>query len=1096
MIRFLPNGSPLFIAATSSSPSTNLDSINSPSPDSPPSTNNLPSKYYPWADSVFSPTAVDDLPPHRPYDCAIDIEEGKSPPFGPLYRLTQDEQKALADYLDDNLRKGFIRRSTSSAASPVLFVRKKSGELRLCVDYRGLNNITKKNRYPIPHIDDLLDRTQGCKLFTVIDLKNAFNLIRIRAGDEWKTAFRTPQGLYEYLVMPFGLTNAPATFQSFIQDILREHLGILCVVYLDDILIFSKTQEEHDHHVKLVLEKLKDARLFANPSKCEFDKSQVEYLGYLISSEGIKMSPKKLATITDWPTPKSAHDVQVFLGFCNFYRRFIDHYADICVPLNHLTRKDTPFRWTTIENTAFEKLKSKFISYPILHHYDPSKPATLSTDASDFAISGILQQPDNSGTLHPVAYYSRKISPAEINYDVHDKELLAVVESFRDMRAWLMGTAQHISVICDHKNLEYFMKSQVLNRRQARWAMFLTEFDFQLTWGPGAKNPADAPSRRPDFAPKKGDDVLTQQYKSILTPYHTQQIIPTQEPAIKISATSSLTTLAIDNSELLDRFKRAYQEDSEWREALLQGNEDFSTHDNIVFHNGRVFVPKPLRLDILHQCHDAVLSGHPGRTLTTKNILRNYSWPGLYTFVRRYVAACDTCGRIKIPRHKPYGLLKPLDIPERPWKSVSMDFIVKLPKSHGYDSILVVCDRLTRASHFIPCTEELSSPDLAWLFIDRVFRYHGLPDSIVSDRGPTFVSNFWKSLTTCLDIALRHSTAYHPRTDGLTERTNQTLETYLRAYVSYQQDDWVDYLPLAEFVFNNTENASTKQTPFFANYGHHPKFHPQVSDVSTVPAAEDLSQRLEQIHAELKAQLELAQDRQRKYFDRKVLPSPEYKPDQLVWLLRRNITTTRPSLKLDHRRLGPYPIIRKIANDAYLLKLPPYLSRLHPVFHTSLLEPYSDPTEFHTHASPEPFQLADDPALAVANILDCRKIGHRYEYLVRWANKSDSEDSWIALPDLPTTANELIDRFHRRNPRAPRPHDLVLNAVAIPPPLDILESVPSSSQSVSVPDVSVHARPVSPPSAPVNLRSSYFPPPQTTTRAGRVSRPPPRADSS
>lgn len=375
-----------------------------------------------------------------------------------------------------------------------------------------------------------------------------------------------------------------------------------------------------------------------------------------------------------------------------------------------------------------------------------------------------------------------------------------------------------------------------------------------------------------------------QQNQAILSPYHTQHIFPSDpSPSpFQLAATSSL---AIDNSELLDRFRLAY-----------------------------------------------------------------------------------------------HGLLKPLDIPNRPWKSISMDFIVKLPMGHGYDSILVVCDRLTRASRFIPCNESMTASELAWLFIDRIFRYHGLPDLIISDQGSLFVSDFWKALTAHPSIDLRYSTAYHPRTDGLTERTNQTLETYIRAYCSCQQDDWVDYLPLSEFVFNIAENASTKQTPFFANIGYHPTFTPQLADICTVPAADELAQRLGCIHSELKAELELAQDRHRKSFDRKVIPSPVYQPDQLVWLLgRRNIRTTRPSLKPDHRHLGPFPIIRAISNDAYLLRLPPYFSRLHPVFHTSLLESYSDPSEFHAHPEPEPFQLAETPIetisdIRVSDVLDCRKL--------------------------------------------------------------------------------------------------------------------------
>ena len=1099
LLRFTPT--PVQVSACAQfSPST---SDQGPDDDHPDFLQHVPNKYHSWA-SVFSPTDVDQLPPHRPYDISIELENGTAPPFGPMYRLTQAERDALSEYIESNLKKGFIRRSTSSAASPILFVRKKTGDLRLCVDYRGLNAITKKNRYPLPLIDDLLDRVQGCKVFSVLDLKNAFNLIRIKEGDEWKTAFRTPLGLFEYLVMPFGLTNAPATFQALIQDTLRDFLDIFCVVYLDDILIFSRSQTEHDLHVQQILSRLKGANLFVNAEKCEFDKNQVHYLGYLLGADGIRMDPKKLDTITDWPEPRSVKDIQSFLGFTNFYRRFIDHYAEIVLPLNRLTRKDTSFIFSDSCRSAFNKLKSIFTSYPLLRHFDPCLPCTLSTDASDFAISGVLQQPDPQKVLYPVAYFSRKLMPAEINYEVYDKELLAVVESFRDMRAWLHGSSDPIHVISDHQNLEYFMTSRILNRRQARWSLFLSEFNFRLVWGPGIKNIADSPSRRPDFIPKKGDDVLEEQRQVLLTPTHTELLFPSSNSSPFSASIPALTTLTIDNSALLERFKSAFQEDTEWREAVAHGSPDFSAQDGMVFHKGRLFVPSPLRADILFSRHDALLVGHPGRTRTLALVQRDYSWPGIQTYVRRYVQACDTCARIKTPRHKPYGLLQPLDIPSRPWKAISMDFIVKLPISHGYDSIWVVCDRLTRAAHFVPCKESMTASELGWLFLDRIFRLHGIPDSIISDRGSIFVSKFWTELTTLLQIDHRASTAYHPQTDGLTERTNQTLETYLRAYCSYQQDDWVDYLPVAEFAFNNAENSSTKQTPFFANLAYHPSFEPQITERSTVPAAQDLAQRLDHIHAELRAELKHAQDLQAHHYNQHKQPSPEYQPDQLVWLLRRNIKTTRPSDKLDHRRLGPFPIERRLSPLTYQLRLPSYLSRLYPVFHVSLLEPYSDPTEFHSHATPEPFDVvSDSPVPIIHSILDCRKIGHRYEYFVHFKNLPDSEDCWLPLSDIPTSSNELLIRFHRRHPRAPRPHQLVLDQMFPAPPVPVdATNEPSDSISQELPPPGIEppasssvppavTRPASPPAVHENLRSAYVPPARTTTASGRISRPPP-----
>ncbi len=892
-------------------------------------------------------------------------------------------------------------------------------------------------------------------------------------------------------------------------------LDVVCVVYIDDILIFSHSQEEHDEHVRLVLERLRAAGLFANAKKCEFDRSEVEYLGYLIGADGIKMHPRKLDTVADWPEPRSIRDVQSFLGFTNFYRRFIDNYARIVVPLNQLTRKtarDVPFTFNSAAAQAFTALKHAFLASPVLRHFDPTLPCTLATDASDFAIAGVLHQPDPLGYLHPVAFFSRKLSPAEINYEVYDKELLAIVESFRDMRAWLIGTDIPVSVVSDHKNLEYFMSSRVLNRRQARWSMFLSEFNFVLSYSPGLKNPADGPSRRADFAPREGDDVLRTNEKVLLTSAHTQGLFTQDSDAsssrpepIRVSA---FTALSADHTDFQERYKLAINADQEWRDAIARGNTDFAVKDNLVFHDGLLYIQSSMRTNILRSRHNSPLAGHPGRRRTLDAVRRDYSWPGITTYIRKYVAGCDVCGRIKTPRHKPFGVLHPLDIPLRPWSALTMDFIVKLPRSHGYDSIWVVCDRLTRYAHFIPCNESLDAPGLAWLFLDRIVRYHGVPDTIISDRGPTFVSAFWTELSKHLQTELKHSTAYHPQTDGLSERTNQTLETYLRAYVSYQQDDWVDYLPLAEFAFNSSVNLSTNQSPFYANYGFHPSFEPRLAEPVSVPGAADLATRLRRIHDELRAELKHAQERQAHYYNQRVANAPTFEPGQLVWLLRRNIKTTRPSDKLDHRRLGPFPIESRLSPLVYKLALPSYLSRLYPVFHVSLLEPYHH-SDFDPPPTPVPFGIAPDDSSPLTNkaVLDSRKLGQRYEYLVSWQGLSEDENSWIPLSDFPTTSNELLERFHRRHTRAPRPPHSLFNQLA--PPVPLATDPPSASApQVPPPDSSAPApprtRPAIPHAAPrprspapirEDPRQVYTPPTQTTTRSGRVSRPRPRPDA-
>ncbi|TKA49304.1 hypothetical protein B0A49_13706, partial [Cryomyces minteri] len=426
----------------------------------------LPTEYHEYLD-VFSRKQADMLPTRRPYDHKITLEEGKQPGFGPLYGMTQDELKVLQKYLTEHLAKGFIRASSSPAASPVLFVRKPGGGLRFCVDYRALNAISVKNRYPIPLIRETLDRLCQAKVYTKLDIIAAFNRLRIAKGDEWKTAFRTRYGLYEYLVMPFGLANAPSSFQHYINDVLREHLDVFCTAYIDDIPIYSNSLEEHRHHVRLVLRALRTAGLQIDIEKCTFHATEVLYLGQVITTKGIRMDPKKVETVQEWKTPKNVKDVRAFIGFAGFYRRFIHRFSTIVDPLVRLTKKDTPFSWNMACTQAFEELKTAFTSAPILKHFDPEAQIVVETDASNYVSAGVLSQYDSQGVLWPVAYFSKRHSPAECNYEIYDKELLAIIRAFEQWRPELEGAALPIQTLTDHKNLQYSTTTKQLSHRQA-----------------------------------------------------------------------------------------------------------------------------------------------------------------------------------------------------------------------------------------------------------------------------------------------------------------------------------------------------------------------------------------------------------------------------------------------------------------------------------------------------------------------------------------------------------------------------------------------------------------------------------------------------
>jgi hypothetical protein len=370
----------------------------------------------------------------------------------------------LKHWLDKNLSKGFIRTSSSPAAAAILLVKKGDGSLRLVVDYRGINEGTIKNRYPLPLLQDTLMNLSKAKWFTKLDIRGAYNLIRMAEGEEWKTACRTRYGLFESLVMPFGLTNTPATFQNYINDVLAPYLDHFCTAYLDNTLIYSYNFEEHQQHVRLVLDAFAKAGLHLKPEKCEFHQQEVKYLGLIISMEGIKMDPEKFRAVQDWEPPSNLKDVRAFLGFANFYRRFVRNYFHIVQLLTCLTRKGVPFACSTEQQMAFDTLKATFTSAPVLARFDPDRDVIVETDASDYVSAGVLSQYDDDNVLHPVAYFSKKHSPAECNYEIYDKELMVIVQPFEEWRPELQSVINPIRVLSDHKNLEYFTTTKLLNR--------------------------------------------------------------------------------------------------------------------------------------------------------------------------------------------------------------------------------------------------------------------------------------------------------------------------------------------------------------------------------------------------------------------------------------------------------------------------------------------------------------------------------------------------------------------------------------------------------------------------------------------------------
>ena len=451
--------------------------------------------------------------------------------------------------------------------------------------------------------------------------------------------------------------------------------------------------------------------------------------------------------------------------------------------------------------------------------------------------------------------------------------------------------------------------------------------------------------------------------------------------------------------------------------------------DGLLCYNHRTYVPDSgdLRLRVLRSRHDHPTAGHWGQNKTQDLILRDYNWPGLRDLVRDYCKTCTTCARSKVPRHLPYGTLKQLPIPERPWNSISMDLIEQLPDSGGYTAILVIVDRLTKQSIFIPTHNTLTAPELAELFLLHVFSKHGVPTHVTSDRGSEFVSHFFRSLGKALDMRLHFTSGYHPEGDGQTEWVNQTLEQYLRIYCNYQQDNWAKLLPLAEFAYNNAPNATTGLSPFFANKGYHPGLtvHPE-RDLTSARARE-FAIDLEELHAALRQRISEAQARYQVQADRHRLPAPDFHVGDQAYVRAQYIRSTRPTKKLSEKFLGPFEIIAQPGSHSFTLRLPDSMRSIHPVFHVSQLEP-ATPNSIpgRVQTPPPPIEVDGEPEYEISEILDSKVDRRRRTcqllYLVRWAGYegTDEETSWILATEL-GHAQELVADFHRAYPDKPGP---------------------------------------------------------------------------
>ncbi|GFW19896.1 hypothetical protein TNCV_3561991 [Trichonephila clavipes] len=850
-------------------------------------------------------------------------------------RLPFAKQEEVGTLLREMQENDIIEPSSSPWASPIVLVRRKDGSTRFCVDYRKLNDVTKKDSYPLPRIDDTLDTLSGHKWFSTLDLKSGYWQVEIHPEDREKTAFTSGQGLWQFKVMPFGLCNAPATFGRLMETVLKGLTFEACLIYLDDVIIGGRTFEEHLQNIRKVLSKLSDANLKLNPSKCKFFQKEVNYLGHIISAEGVRTDPEKVSAVKNWKRPENLSGLRSFLGLCTYYRKFVKGFSNIARPLHKLTESKQKFQWTKECEDSFLQLKEALTSSPILIYPQPDKPFILDTDASNESVGAVLSQ-EIDGQERVVAYWSKCLSKPERNYCVTGKELLAIVKAIEHFHHYLYG--QKFLLRTDHASLTWLMNFRNTEGQVARWIQRLNEYYFDIRHRKGSSHGnADALSRRPcpencrhcSRVETKYDYAIRQITTSTATPLdpwsdekvrEDQMADPDIKPLIEFMESSSNKPSWQDISAYSPTTKQYW---ALWNSLHLRNGvlyRKFESEDGKTF-RWQLVLPRSRIPEVLKELHGSPTGGHFGVMKTLHRVRERFCWGKVRADVEQSCKSCDACSARKGPKIRSRGKLHRYNV-GAPFERIAFDILGPLPRTaSGNKYLLVVMDYFTKWPEVYPIPDQ-EAPTVAEAVVQHWISRYGVPLQLHSDQGRNFVSAVLKGVCELLGIDKTKTTPLHPQSDGMVERFNRTIHNNLSLMVSKNQQDWDQKVPLFLLAYRSAVHETTGYSPSQMLFGQDLRLpcdllfrRPPDTPSSPEEYVQNLQARFEDVHNLARERINLRTEKMKTRYDTKAT-GHQFKEGDKVWFYN---PTRRKGLspKLQSHWDGPYTILR-IINDVVI----------------------------------------------------------------------------------------------------------------------------------------------------------------------------------